>query len=477
MLTMTTNEFRRRRGRSRTPRRLVRTLLWFALVAMMSRAVRGEEEESAVEHVMETYDENADGLLDEEETSELVEAFVRRLSGGGAHAGHGHEEEHGHEDEHGHEEEHEALERLSSDDLIDEFAGSDGKLNETEFLNAAAMVVRCFAEEDCEFIASHAESTEEKDYVDLKMGLMAAIFAMGFIGGMLPLYMTTYVPLLDGATRYLNSFSGGLFLSAGFVHLLPHALESANKAKIGTNDEYPFAMVMAVLGFCLAFCIERVLFHTHSHGSDEHHHPQQTNKSVSVTSDDCEKCENVQQSVSIFKQARSALVFMAGIALHASLAGVSLGTQTERKAIISIFVAISSHKSAAAFSIGTQFLRCGIKDVKSMALFMFAFALITPIGIVIGYLAESTSAAVSAVLEGISAGTFIYVGTIEVLGDEFENTTKLCDDHHGHNHKVATHEHTVHGTPPRIVRLAKFGAYMLGVTFIVLVQLAVEHAH
>ena len=87
MLTMTTNESRRRRGRSRTPRRLVRTLLWFALVAMMSRAVRGEEEESAVEHVMETYDENADELLDAEETSELVEAFARRLSGGGAHAG------------------------------------------------------------------------------------------------------------------------------------------------------------------------------------------------------------------------------------------------------------------------------------------------------------------------------------------------------------------------------------------------------
>lgn len=468
-MMMMTNE--RRRRRSRAPRRLVRTLLCFALVAMMSRAVRGEEDESAVEHVMETYDENADELLDADETSELVEAFVNRLSGGAAHAGHAHEEEHGHE------EEHEALESLSSDDLIAEFAGSDGKLNETEFLNAAAKVVRCLAEEDCEFIASHAVVTEKKDYVGLKMGLMAAIFAMGLIGGMLPLYVTTHVPLLEGATRYLNAFSGGLFLSAGFVHLLPHALESANEAKIGTNDEYPFAMVMVVLGFCLAFCIERVLFHTHSHGADEHHHLQQTTKAVNVTSDDCEKCENVEQSVSIFKQARSALVFLAGIALHASLAGVSLGTQTERKAIISIFVAISSHKSAAAFSIGTQFLRCGIRDVKWMAIFMLAFALITPIGIVIGYLAESTSPATSAVLEGVSAGTFIYVGTIEVLGDEFENTTELCDDHHGHNHKVATHEHTVHGTPPRFVRLAKFGAYMLGVTFIVLVQLAVEHAH
>ena len=192
--------------------------------------------------------------------------------------------------------------------------------------------------------------------------------------------------------------------------------------------------------------------------------------------DDCEKCE-IEQSESMFTQTRSALVFMAGVALHASLAGVSLGTQTERKAIFSIFVAIASHKSAAAFSVGTQFLRCGVKDVKTMALFMLAFAAITPVGIVIGYFAESTSPAAAAVLEGISAGTFIYVGTIEVVGDEFENTTEKCDDDHGHNHKVATHEHNVHGAPPRPVRLAKFGAYMLGVTFIALVQLAIDHAH
>lgn len=460
-IIMTVRETRRRRrsvvwSRARAIAIAVACLLLATTVATVARA---DGDEEPAEHMIETWDEDGDRKLNAEETSELMEAIVNRLAGkSGSHAGHAHAG-HGHGAE--------TLASVSSDELITDFAGSDSKLNEEEFINASALVMRCLSEKDCKFVASHATTPAKKRYTGLKMGLMSAIFAMGLFGGMLPLLVTNHVPALESLTRYLNAFSGGLFLSAGFVHLLPHALESATEAKIGTDDEYPFAMVMCVLGFCLAFGIERVLFHTHSHG------PENSVAVQTDAKDDCEKCEEQ----SLFQQTRSALVFMAGIALHATLAGVSLGAQTKRKSIVNIFVAIASHKSAAAFSVGTQFMRCGVKDLKTMSMFMFLFAMITPVGIIIGYLAENKSSATSAVLEGISAGTFIYVGTIDVVGDEFENTKEECDDDHGHNHKVAAHEHNVHGAPPRPVRLAKFGAYMLGVTFITLVQLGVDHAH
>lgn len=458
---MTVREQCRRRrsvvwSRARAIAIAVACLLLATTVATVARA---DGDEAAADHMIETWDEDGDELLNAEETSELMEAIVNRLAGkSGSHAGHSHAG-------HGHAEE--TLTSVSSAELIADFAGADSKLNETEFNLAAALVTRCLSEKDCKFVASEATTPAKKRYTGLKMGLMSGIFAMGLAGGMLPLLVTNHVPALESMTRYLNAFSGGLFLSAGFVHLLPHALESATEAKIGTDDEYPFAMVMCVLGFCLAFGIERVLFHTHSHG------PENSVAVQADAKDDCEKCEEQ----SLFQQTRSALVFMAGIALHATLAGVSLGAQTTRKSIINIFVAIASHKSAAAFSVGTQFMRCGVKDLKTMSMFMFVFAMITPVGIIIGYLAEKKSSATSAVLEGLSAGTFIYVGTIDVVGDEFENTKEECEDDHGHNHKVAAHEHNVHGAPPRPVRLAKFGAYMLGVTFITLVQLGVDHAH
>ena len=115
------------------------------------------------------------------------------------------------------------------------------------------------------------------------------------------------------------------------------------------------------VGLLFGVGIERVLFHTHSHG------PENSVAVQTDAKDDCEKCEEQ----SLFQQTRSALVFMAGIALHATLAGVSLGAQTKRKSIVNIFVAIASHKSAAAFSVGTQFMRCGVKDLKTMSMFMF----------------------------------------------------------------------------------------------------------
>ena len=135
-----------------------------------------------------------------------MEAIVNRLAGkSGSHAGHSHAG-------HGHAEE--TLTSVSSAELIADFAGADSKLNETEFNLAAALVTRCLSEKDCKFVASEATTPAKKRYTGLKMGLMSGIFAMGLAGGMLPLLVTNHVPALESMTRYLNAFSGGLFLSA-----------------------------------------------------------------------------------------------------------------------------------------------------------------------------------------------------------------------------------------------------------------------
>lgn len=166
---------------------------------------------------------------------------------------------------------------------------------------------------------------------------------------------------------------------------------------------------------------------------------------------------------------------MTGVALHASLAGVSLGLQSKRSSIYAIFIAITAHKVAAAFSIACAFLRCGVTSVKALLGFMTVFSLITPVGILIGLASHSAEhPSVRAVLEGIAAGTFVYIGTVEVIGDEFETQTEACADEHGHD-QVPTHTHVVHEAPMRRARLLKFAAYVAGVLIIVLSQLAVEH--
>jgi zinc transporter ZupT len=69
----------------------------------------------------------------------------------------------------------------------------------------------------------------------------------------------------------LNCFSGGVFLAAGLVHLLPHCQES--QAKLGALvGDYPLYLVLITLGYMLVLFVERVLFDVHgsAHGHGPH---------------------------------------------------------------------------------------------------------------------------------------------------------------------------------------------------------------
>ena len=136
---MTVRETRRRRrsvvwSRARAIAIAVACLLLATTVATVARA---DGDEEPAEHMIETWDEDGDRKLNAEETSELMEAIVNRLAGkSGSHAGHAHAG-HGHGAE--------TLASVSSDELITDFAGSDSKLNEEEFINASALVMRCLS--------------------------------------------------------------------------------------------------------------------------------------------------------------------------------------------------------------------------------------------------------------------------------------------------------------------------------------------
>lgn len=69
----------------------------------------------------------------------------------------------------------------------------------------------------------------------------------------------------------LNCFSGGVFLAAGLVHLLPHCAES--QARLGAwIGDYPLYLVLITLGYMLVLFVERVLFDVHgsAHGHGPH---------------------------------------------------------------------------------------------------------------------------------------------------------------------------------------------------------------
>ena len=56
----------------------------------------------------------------------------------------------------------------------------------------------------------------------------------------------------DGLMSLINAFSGGVFLTAGLTHILPHVIESAAEVDHG---DYPLPYALVVIGYLLIFLV------------------------------------------------------------------------------------------------------------------------------------------------------------------------------------------------------------------------------
>ena len=415
----------------RVSRALAAGLFLALLLAVPAvRAADDGQEEDPLEHLMETYDEDEGNTLDAAELGALFEAIQ---SGGAAeedaHAGHAHHDhDHGHGD-HGDEA---TAEILTVDHILEHYGGHNAvALNESAFLAACPALLRCASEASCEF--EHEEESHSSNdgtaHVNLKVGLLFVILVEAPIGGLLPLAFRNFIRA-EWIMSICNAFSGGVFLTAGLTHILPHVVESSAEVDHG---DYPLPYVLVILGYMLIFLVERVIFHTHGHSLDDHDthdhshshdahghsHSHASHKKPPSSANDESSIPLVNGDTHHTIKFLNSMVILLAISLHAVLAGITLGVQGERSNVITIAVAICSHKAPAAFSIGAKFLRDGM-PVKLVLPLIGAFSLVTPVGIGIGIGIGSAKPVVRLILEGLAAGTFIYVGATEITTDEFE---------------------------------------------------------
>lgn len=89
------------------------------------------------------------------------------------------------------------------------------------------------------------------------------------------------------------------------------------------------------------------------------------------------------------------------------------------------FIAIIAHKGLAGFALGAAFVRGGL-NFRLLNFFGFVFSVISPIGIMIGYLlGVNSGSTVTGILLSLAAGSFIYVALVEVLIPEFSQEVGL----------------------------------------------------
>ena len=229
------------------------------------------------------------------------------------------------------------------------------------------------------------------DILAFKVLAVLVIFITGILGGLVPLR----IGISGRADRLLtlgNAFAGGIFLGAGLIHMLTDAGE--NLQAFAGDVDFPFVPLICGAGFLIVFFIEKVL----------------------IGGEDVGGMSGGRPSVYPY-------VLTLILAVHSLIAGASLGLEKALGASLVIFIAIIAHKGSAAFALGAGLKDAGVPSSRAVRLIAF-FCCMTPLGILLGaafsaVLASKTAFGAEAVFDALAAGTFIYVGVLEIIENVF----------------------------------------------------------
>jgi zinc transporter ZupT len=181
-----------------------------------------------------------------------------------------------------------------------------------------------------------------------------------------------------------NAFAGGIFLMLAFGHMLPHSIHILES--IGKDRNIAFYATL--VGYLLVFFIEKVAFASaHAEGD-----------------------KDVEGGGS----AKSAIVLLFAMAVHSLMETAALGLATDARSTVLMATSIGLHQPAESLALLVAFLKTPLSRsviIKWLGL----FSCIGPIGVSLGILISKIATPFAeAVIVGLTAGTFIFVGATEV---------------------------------------------------------------
>ena len=127
-----------------------------------------------------------------------------------------------------------------------------------------------------------------------------------------------------------------------------------------------------------------------------------------------------QSEKKILASLRSFLVVVA-LSIHSLFEGMAIGLEETDAGVWKLLLAVSIHAVPIVFCMGTDMISSGVKKMR-IIVYMIILSINTPIGILIGILvtahmetASGQHILVIGVLQGLAAGTLLYITFFEVL--------------------------------------------------------------
>jgi zinc transporter 1/2/3 len=273
-----------------------------------------------------------------------------------------------------------------------------------------------------------------------KVKAFLVLLVIGIFGGLLPLKARE---LHANRDRYLalgNTFSGGLFLCAGFSHMLGEAIEGF--AELELPAEPP--LLLCLLGILTTLFVEKVLLsyftdadngggsegggngnddggvsshvgHSHAHGLLTIDHRRGGGGGDNI--------DSTAKSRALVGSSLQTYMLTILLSLHSIIEGVALGVEENIGDASRVLMAIAAHKAFAAFALGLSLVRGGANSATLFRI-VILFGLMSPAGVVLGALftlslADATESVWSSSIQAFAAGSFVYVALVEILLEEF----------------------------------------------------------
>ncbi|XP_072321775.1 zinc transporter ZIP1 [Eucyclogobius newberryi] len=273
--------------------------------------------------------------------------------------------------------------------------------------------------------------------LQVKLGALVGLLLLTLLFGFIPARVRWFQDTHGSETHrtvlsLISCFAGGVFLAACLLDIIPDYLTdmSAELAARQVQTSFPIPEFIMAVGFFTVLILERLVLHCqersaargerepllhaqgHGHGHAEAVDPELESRGHHAHVD--------LQAHSPF---RSFMLFLS-LSLHSVFEGLAIGLQNTESQVLQICIAILVHKSIIVFSLSVKLVQSGLRP-GWLAAYLAVFALASPLGIGVGIgVMEahlSSGALVQAVLEGLAAGTFVYITFMEILPHELNS--------------------------------------------------------
>ncbi|KAG7252811.1 hypothetical protein CRUP_000592 [Coryphaenoides rupestris] len=218
------------------------------------------------------------------------------------------------------------------------------------------------------------------------------------------------------------------------VVLVVEAAEVLGSLKV--VSDYPLAETVMVLGFILSVLVEKLVLafrkeqpafialDTFSGGNSEAGSDSEYDTPfISTPRPPARGHGHSHLSPSDVAGGLRLLGLVLALSAHSVLEGVALGLQEDAARLSSMLLGVALHETLAAVALGVSVARAALpmRDALKVGL---PVSLMIPLGAVVGVAVQSTQglagAVASVVLQGLAAGTFLFVTFLEILPGELQ---------------------------------------------------------